>query len=57
MDVRDQLQAPAALPSGQKTVGTHQMGALVGPKAGLDVLKKTKNLLSLSEIEPMPSSP
>jgi len=42
MEVRSQLQAPAALPSGERAIGTHWMQAWVGPRADLEAVAKRK---------------
>jgi hypothetical protein len=38
MDMSGQLNAPAALPPGERAHGRHTIGGLVGPIAGLDTV-------------------
>jgi hypothetical protein len=40
MEVSGQFQAPAALPSEERTPGTQWIGGCVGPRTGLDDVKK-----------------
>jgi hypothetical protein len=42
--VSGQLHVPAALPPGDRAHGTHWIGGLVGPRAGLDDVQKRKFL-------------
>jgi hypothetical protein len=44
MEVSGQLHAPAALPPGEGTPGTHWIGGWVDPKAGPDDVEKRKSL-------------
>ena len=55
MEVSGQLRAPAALYAGNNA-GTYWVGGLVGTRAGLHILEKEKNLLSLQGLEPGKSS-
>jgi hypothetical protein len=56
MEVSGQLHAPAALPRGERTRGTHWIGDWMDPRADLDVVEKRKILL-VPGIEPRPSNP
>jgi hypothetical protein len=40
MNVSGHLRAPAALPPGKTAPGTHWMGGWLGPRDGLDNVKK-----------------
>jgi hypothetical protein len=44
LEVSGQLHAPTALPPGERAPGTHWIGGWVGPKAGIDAVKKRKIL-------------
>jgi hypothetical protein len=44
MEVSGHLQASAALPPEEEPPGTHWIGCWVGPRAGLDAVKKRKTL-------------
>jgi hypothetical protein len=44
MEVSGQLHARAVLPPGERAPNTHWLGGWVGPRAGLDVVEKTKIL-------------
>jgi hypothetical protein len=44
LEVIGQFHAPAALPPGKKTSGTHSIGGWVGLRAGLDDMEKWKFL-------------
>jgi hypothetical protein len=56
MEVSSELHAPAALPPGERAPGTHWIGVLVGPKAGLDNVEKRK-FLTLLGLEFRPLGP
>jgi hypothetical protein len=45
--VSSQLHAPASLPTGKESPGTHWIGSWVGPRPGLDVAQKRKFLTLL----------
>jgi hypothetical protein len=53
MKVSGQLHAPAALPRGKKSPGTHWIGGWVDPRAGLDDVEKRK-FLTLPGLKPRP---
>jgi hypothetical protein len=55
MEVRGELQAPAALPPGERAPGIHWVGGWVAPRADLDPMENRK-ILPLLGIEPRPSS-
>jgi hypothetical protein len=42
MEVSGQLQAPAALPPGERDPGTHWIWGWVGPRAGRDTVSNRK---------------
>jgi hypothetical protein len=44
LEVSDQLHAPVALPTGEIALGTHWIGARVGPKVGLEEVERIKFL-------------
>jgi hypothetical protein len=50
MDIIGQLHVQATLPPGKRP-SFYGIRARVGPRAGLDALKKEKNLLPVSGIE------
>jgi hypothetical protein len=52
MEVNEQLHAPAALLSGERSLGTHWIGGWVGPRAGLDTVVKRKILSPCQESNP-----
>jgi hypothetical protein len=56
MEVSGQFHALAALPLGDITLGVHYIGGWVGPRVGLDVVEKRKNV-AMPGIEPGPFSP
>jgi hypothetical protein len=51
MEVSGQLYAPAVLPPGKEVVGTHFIGAWMGPQTGMDDLEGIK-ILPRPGIEP-----
>jgi hypothetical protein len=53
--VSGQVHAPAALPPGERALGTHWIGGWVDPEGGLDYLEKRKFLI-LPELELLPLS-
>jgi hypothetical protein len=55
MEVSGQLHAPAALPKGKQPPGTHWIGGWVGPRAGLDAVKKGK-ILPLPALHDLPTA-
>jgi hypothetical protein len=52
-----QLHIPAALPPGKKTPGTHWIRGWVGPRAGLDDVKRKIFLYRDSNSEPSAVDP
>jgi hypothetical protein len=52
MKASGQLHAPAVFTSGEDASGTHWIGGLVSPRAGLNALEKGKNV-PLPGIEPI----
>jgi hypothetical protein len=53
MEVSGQLHAPAALPPGEITHGTHSIGGEVGPRASLDDVEKRFWTLPQLELRPL----
>jgi hypothetical protein len=49
MEVSGQLHAAAALPPGERTPGIHWIGGWVGPRSGLDDVKKG-NILPVRDL-------
>jgi hypothetical protein len=51
-----QINIPAALPPKKEPPVSHDIGGPVGPRAGLNTVKKREISLPLPEIEPRPST-
>jgi hypothetical protein len=52
--VSGQIQAPAALPPGERALGTHWIGDWLEPRAGLDDVEKRKFLFLLGlKLQPL----
>jgi len=56
MEVSGQLLALAPLPPGARAPGTHWIGGWIGPRAGLNMMMRSKNPSSCWESKPGPIS-